>query len=104
MTDNLLMRWIIIVLIVAAAIASIAMNWGEDGPLNLGIDLRGGYSITYSISEKSLEEVIKAGEDPKEAAKAWLKEHPDTWHAWLEGVTTRDGGDAIAAVEAALGM
>ena len=46
--------------------------------------------------------VLKDGADPKETAKAWLKEHPDVVKPWLQGVTTFDGGDAAAAVEAAL--
>ena len=48
--------------------------------------------------------ILDDGEEPEAAAKAWLKAHPDTWKAWLAGVTTRDGGDAVAAVSAALGM
>lgn len=39
---------------------------------------------------------------PHDAAKAWLAAHPDAWKPWLDGVTTKDGGDAVAAVEAAL--
>ena len=46
--------------------------------------------------------VLKDGADPKETARAWLKEHPDAVKAWLQGVTTFDGGDAAAAVAAAL--
>jgi glycine betaine/proline transport system substrate-binding protein len=46
--------------------------------------------------------VLKDGADPKETAKAWLKEHPDAVKAWLQGVTTFDGGDAAAAVDAAI--
>lgn len=46
--------------------------------------------------------VLKDGADPKETAKAWLKANPDVVKPWLEGVTTFDGGDAAAAVEAAL--
>ena len=42
------------------------------------------------------------GEDPEAAAKAWLAANPDTLTAWLDGVTTKDGGDAVAAVKAAL--
>ena len=40
--------------------------------------------------------------DPEDAAKAWLAANPATWTAWLDGVTTADGGDAVAAVTAAL--
>ncbi|RME15417.1 MAG: choline ABC transporter substrate-binding protein [Alphaproteobacteria bacterium] len=48
--------------------------------------------------------ILDDGEEPAAAAKAWLAAHPDTWKPWLEGVTTIDGGDAVAAVSAALGM
>jgi glycine betaine/proline transport system substrate-binding protein len=47
--------------------------------------------------------VLKDGADPKETARAWLKANPDAVKPWLEGVTTFDGGDAPAAVSAALG-
>ena len=46
--------------------------------------------------------VLKDGADPKETAKAWLKANPDVVKPWLQGVTTLDGGDAAAAVDAAL--
>ncbi|WP_149589490.1 choline ABC transporter substrate-binding protein [Tabrizicola flagellatus] len=46
--------------------------------------------------------ILNDGTDPREAAKAWLAANPATWEAWLDGVTTRDGGDAKAAVAAAL--
>jgi glycine betaine/proline transport system substrate-binding protein len=34
---------------------------------------------------------------------AWLRANPDAVMPWLSGVTTKDGGDAMAAVKAALG-
>jgi glycine betaine/proline transport system substrate-binding protein len=34
--------------------------------------------------------------------KAWLAANRDVLGPWLDGVTTKDGGDARAAVEAAL--
>ena len=46
--------------------------------------------------------ILNDGEDPRDAAKAWLAANPDAWKPWLDGVTTKDGGDAVAAVEAAL--
>lgn len=46
--------------------------------------------------------ILNDGTDPEVAAKTWLAAHPDVWKAWLDGVTTKDGGDAVAAVEAAL--
>ncbi|WP_225028594.1 choline ABC transporter substrate-binding protein [Xinfangfangia pollutisoli] len=46
--------------------------------------------------------ILNDGTDPAAAAKTWLAAHPDAWKPWLDGVTTKDGGDAVAAVEAAL--
>ncbi len=46
--------------------------------------------------------ILNDGADPRDAAKAWLAAHPDTWTPWLDGVTAKDGGDAAAAVTAAL--
>ena len=50
-----------------------------------------------------MDEILKGG-DANTAATAWLKANPDAVTPWLEGVTTFDGGDAAAAVKAALGM
>jgi glycine betaine/proline transport system substrate-binding protein len=49
-----------------------------------------------------MDPVLKDGADPKATALTWLKANPDTVKPWLEGVTTFDGGDAAAAVSAAL--
>ena len=46
--------------------------------------------------------ILNDGADPREAAKAWLAANPDALGPWLDGVTTKDGGDAMAAVTAAL--
>jgi len=47
--------------------------------------------------------ILDDGEDPPDAAAAWLKANPDAVGPWLDGVTTLDGGDAVAAVQEALG-
>ncbi|MGA0540055.1 choline ABC transporter substrate-binding protein [Neotabrizicola sp. VNH66] len=46
--------------------------------------------------------ILNDGTDPRAAAKTWLAANPATWEVWLDGVTTKDGGDAKAAVTAAL--
>ena len=46
--------------------------------------------------------ILNDGTDPRAAAKAWLAANPTAWEPWLDGVTTKDGGDAKAAVTAAL--
>jgi glycine betaine/proline transport system substrate-binding protein len=58
--------------------------------------------FTLEMEGAMMDPVLKDGADPKEVAKAWLKAHPDAVKPWLAGVTTFDGGDAAAAVDAAL--
>ena len=48
--------------------------------------------------------ILNDGADPADAAKAWLKANPDVLGTWLNGVTTKDGGDAMAAVKSAFGL
>ena len=48
--------------------------------------------------------ILDDGKEPSEAATDWLKANPDVLDAWLEGVATHDGGDAMAAVKAELGL
>jgi glycine betaine/proline transport system substrate-binding protein len=48
--------------------------------------------------------ILNDGADPREAATAWLKANPAVLDTWLAGVTTKDGGDAVAAARAALGL
>ena len=50
-----------------------------------------------------MDAILKDG-GPEGDRQAWLKAHPDAVKPWLAGVTTFDGGDAAAAVKAALGL
>ena len=58
--------------------------------------------FTLAMENEIMGAILNDGEDPEDAAKAWLAANPDTWQPWLEGVTTEDGGDAAEAVSAAL--
>ena len=58
--------------------------------------------FTLAMEGAMMDPVLKNGADPKAVAKDWLKAHPDAVKPWLAGVTTFDGGDAAAAVDAAL--
>ena len=42
--------------------------------------------------------ILDDGKKPQTAALAWLKSNPEALSSWLEGVTTKDGGDALSAV------
>jgi glycine betaine/proline transport system substrate-binding protein len=65
--------------------------------------LIGNLKFTLEMEGAMMDPVLKDSADPKATAQAWLKDHPDVVKPWLEGVTTFDGGDAMAAVSAALG-
>jgi glycine betaine/proline transport system substrate-binding protein len=58
--------------------------------------------FTLAMEGAMMAPVLKDQADPKATAKAWLKANPDAAKAWLEGVTTFDGGDAAAALAKAL--
>ena len=53
-------------------------------------------------SEGVMMDAILKGGSANDVAKDWLKKNPDVVTPWLNGVTTFDGGDAAAAVKAAL--
>lgn len=58
--------------------------------------------FSLAMENEIMGAILDDGKDPEEAAKAWLAAHPEVTGDWLDGVTTREGGDARAAVTAAL--
>lgn len=61
--------------------------------------------ISYSLEmeNKIMGEILDEGADPDKATMAWIKDNKDTVMSWVNGVTTKDGGDGAAAVSAAFG-
>ena len=60
--------------------------------------------FTLAMENEIMGAILNDGTDPDEAATAWMAANTDVVMGWLDGVTTKDGGDAAAAVKAALGM
>lgn len=58
--------------------------------------------FTLAMENEIMGAILDEGQDPKAAASAWLKANPDAPKSWVEGVTTFDGGDGMAAVSEAL--
>ena len=58
--------------------------------------------FSLAMENEIMSAILNDDADPSDAAKTWLAANPSTWTAWLDGVTTKDGGDAVAAVTAAL--
>ncbi|WP_299965682.1 choline ABC transporter substrate-binding protein [uncultured Roseobacter sp.] len=60
--------------------------------------------FTLAMENEIMGAILDDGEAPEDAATAWLTANPEVFTGWLDGVTTLDGGDATAAVKAALGL
>ncbi|MCB1447788.1 MAG: choline ABC transporter substrate-binding protein [Rhizobiaceae bacterium] len=60
--------------------------------------------FSLPMENEIMKKIIDDGMEPEAAATDWLKANPGAAEAWLAGVTTRDGGDAMAAVKSALGL
>ncbi|MEO1680431.1 MAG: choline ABC transporter substrate-binding protein [Pseudomonadota bacterium] len=58
--------------------------------------------FTLAMENEIMGAILDDGEDPEDAAKAWLAANTGVLDQWLDGVTTKDGGDAKAAVTSAL--
>jgi glycine betaine/proline transport system substrate-binding protein len=70
---------------------------------NLGTFLQ-NLSFTLPMENEIMGAILNDGADPRDAATEWLKANPAVLDTWLAGVTTKDGGDALAAARAALGL
>lgn len=62
--------------------------------------------LTFDVPMESegMGYILEDGMDPNEAGAALLKAHPEYLEAWLDGVTTLDGGDGLEAVRGHLGL
>ncbi|MCC1480269.1 choline ABC transporter substrate-binding protein [Roseibaca sp. Y0-43] len=58
--------------------------------------------FTLAMENEIMGAILNDGTAPEAAASAWLSANRGAIAPWLEGVTTMDGGDAMAAVTAAL--
>jgi glycine betaine/proline transport system substrate-binding protein len=60
-------------------------------------------NLTFTAAQESqLMVPIMERKTPQEVAKKWLREHPDDLQRWLAGVTSVDGKDGVATVQASL--
>ncbi|WP_017938955.1 choline ABC transporter substrate-binding protein [Zestomonas thermotolerans] len=58
--------------------------------------------FTQEMENAIMDQVLNGSASTDAAVKDWLKNNPTAIDGWLEGVTTRDGGDGAAAVKAKL--
>ncbi|MEO1239609.1 MAG: choline ABC transporter substrate-binding protein [Pseudomonadota bacterium] len=69
---------------------------------NVGMLLK-NLEFTLAMENEIMGAILNDGAEPTDAAKAWLTANPGVLDGWLDGVTTKDGGDAMAAVKAMIG-
>lgn len=58
--------------------------------------------FSLAMENEIMGAILNDGQDPTEAAKAWIKANPEVLDTWLAGVTTVDGGNGLDAAKAAL--
>ncbi len=58
--------------------------------------------FTQEMENSIMDRVLSKQASNAQAIKDWLQANPQVLDAWLDGVTTRDGGDGLAAVKARL--
>lgn len=64
--------------------------------------LLGNLEFSLAMENEIMAAILDDGADPAQAATDWLASNMDVLGGWLDGVTTKDGGDALEAVKAAL--
>ncbi len=64
--------------------------------------LLGNLKFTLAMENEIMAAILDDGEDPEDAATAWLKANPEAYMAWLSGVETVDGAPGADAVKSAL--
>lgn len=76
-------------------------GYAEECP-NVGT-LLSNVKFSLEMENMIMGQILDEGADPDEATMAWLQDNKDTVMAWVDGVTTVDGGDGAAAVSEAFG-
>jgi len=81
---------------------NVRAGYAEECP-NVGKFLN-NLEFTLAMENEIMASILDDGEDGDDAAKMWLKANPQALEAWLAGVTTFDGSDAMAAAKSELGL
>jgi glycine betaine/proline transport system substrate-binding protein len=81
---------------------NVRAGYAEECP-NLGQFFR---NLVFSLEMENeiMGAILDEGKEPRQAAREWLQANPEVLDRWLAGVTTFEGGDALAAVRKELGL
>ena len=86
----------------ASVLTNIRAGYGTECP-NVG-RLLDNLMFSLRMENEIMGAILNDNEEPKDAAKAWLKANAGILDAWLSGVTTVDGKAALPAVRKSLGL
>ncbi len=86
----------------AEVYTNVRAGYTEECP-NVGTFIK-NLKFSLPMENEIMGSILNDGDDPEDAATKWLKANPDAIESWLANVTTRDGGDALAAVKSELGL
>ncbi len=86
----------------ATIYTNVAAGFVEECP-NVGALLK-NQKFTLAMENEIMAAILDDGKEANVAAKEWLKAHPEMWEAWVENVTTYEGGNGKEAVAKHLGM
>ena len=70
---------------------------------NIGVLLK-NLHFSVKIEDTLMTSILFDGQDPSEAAEAWLKANPAEWAPWLANVKTFDGKPGADALKTSLGL
>ncbi len=77
-------------------------GYSADCP-NVG-KLLSNLEFTLAMENEIMGAILNDSVEPDDAAKAWLQKNPSVLNKWLDGVTTLDGKDGLAAAKSHLGL
>ncbi|MGI9390681.1 MAG: choline ABC transporter substrate-binding protein [Boseongicola sp.] len=86
----------------ATVFTNTAAGYADACP-NVGT-LLNNLEFSLAMENEIMGAILDDGQDPADAASAWLASNADVLGGWLNGVTTKDGADGMAAVKSALGL
>ena len=86
----------------ATVYTNVRKGYLEECP-NVGAFLK-NLKFSLPMENEIMGAILNDGEEPSKAAGDWLKANPGMVEGWLAGVTTADGGDAMAAAKDKLGL
>ncbi|CAN7535442.1 choline ABC transporter substrate-binding protein [Rhizobium sp. LjRoot30] len=86
----------------ATVLTNVRAGYTTECP-NVGALLK-NLKFSLAMENEIMGKILNDGAEPEAAATEWLKANGAAIEPWLAGVTTRDGGDGLAAVKGALGL